>query len=149
MTGQQPIKFQLDSRRLALCDRHILLVEDCVDQGRLYRKYLQQAGAEVRWDACGVAAVDSVRKTPTRFDAVLMDFQMPSLNGLKATRQLREIGYRGAIVAFTSFGTDSLERIWLEAGCDELIDKPSSKDEIIEAILRHVLVSSRVKECDV
>ena len=68
-----------------------------------------------------------------------MDFLMPKLDGLGATRQLRELGYGGAIIALTAYGTDELKLAWFRAGCDDYLEKPVKKATIIAAILRHTM----------
>ncbi len=120
----------------------VLLAEDCVDQGRLYLKFLESAGAEVTLECNGQSAVDTVRKTPTLFDAVVMDFQMPEMDGLYATRQLRELGYSGAIIAATAFGSEELKESWFEAGCDDYLEKPLKKHELINAILHQTMAGN-------
>jgi two-component system, sensor histidine kinase and response regulator len=117
---------------------HVLLAEDCVDQGRLYLRYIQKAGAEVTLECNGQSAVDTARGSLQAYDAIVMDFQMPELDGLDATRQLRDLGYRGAILAMTAFGSMDLKRSWFEAGCDEFLEKPMKKHELTEAILHQV-----------
>lgn len=119
--------------------RTLLLVEDCPDQVRLYLSFLQLAGANVTLECNGQSAVDAVRKSPTHFEAVVMDFLMPKLDGLGATRQLRELGYGGAIIALTAYGTDELKLAWFRAGCDDYLEKPVKKATIIAAILRHTM----------
>ena len=123
--------------------QQVLLAEDCADQGRLYLKFLQSAGAEVTLECNGQSAVDAVRKGPTLFDAVVMDFQMPEMDGLESTRQLRELGYSGAIIAATAFGSEELKQSWFQAGCDEYLEKPLNKQELISAVLRHMTVEKK------
>lgn len=117
---------------------HVLLAEDCVDQGRLYLRFIQKAGAEVTLECNGQSAVDAVRDSLEVYDAIVMDFQMPELDGLDATRQLRDLGYRGAILAMTAFGSLDLKRSWFEAGCDDFLEKPLKKHELTQAILQQV-----------
>ena len=132
----QPIDSQSDSSQAApaLERQQVLLVEDCADQGRLYLKFLQTAGAEVTLECNGQSAVDAIRKSPTLFDAVVMDFQLSGMDGLDATKQLRELGYSGAIIAVTAFGSEELNQVWFQAGCDEYLEKPLNKQELIGAV---------------
>lgn len=124
-----------ESKDLALDGRQILLVEDCPDQGRLYLKFLQCVGAEVTLECTGQSAVDTVRKAPDLFDSIVMDFQMPELDGLDATRQLRELGYQGNIIGVTAFNSEDLRISWFQAGCNDLLDKPLARSALIHAIL--------------
>ena len=103
----------------------------------LLLRFLQDAGAEVTLECNGQSAVDAVIKSPTLFDAVVMDFQMPELGGLDATRQLRELGYSEAIIAVTAYGTEELKQAWFQAGCDEFFEKPLEQAKLINAVRRH------------
>lgn len=114
----------------------VLLAEDCMDQQRLYYKFLKDAGADVVLECNGQAATDAARKTPDAFNAVVMDFQMPELDGLDATRGLRELGYYGPIIAITAHASSELEQAWYEAGCDSFLTKPINKQELIGAVAR-------------
>jgi len=124
----------------------VLLVEDCVDQGRLYLSILKSAGVDVTLECNGQAAVDAIRKTPDLFDAVVMDFQMPEVDGVDATRHLRTLGYRGAIIAMTAFGVEGLEQLWTQAGCNTYLTKPLDRDVLLEAVLSQISTDSPVQE---
>ena len=102
----------------------VLLAEDCIDQGRLCLRFLQMEGAEVTLECSGRSAVDAVRKAPTLFDIIVMNFQMPEMDGIESTRKLRELGYGGLIIAVTAYGSEDLKQSWLQAGCDEYFEKP-------------------------
>ncbi|MAX40120.1 MAG: hypothetical protein CME33_26565 [Gimesia sp.] len=117
---------------------HVLLTEDCPDQGRLYLGFLQMAGAEVTLECSGRSAVDVVRKTPTLFDVIIMDFQMPEIDDIESTRQICELGYEGPIIAMTAFGSDELKQSWFQAGCNEYLEIPLKKSELIVAVLHHM-----------
>ena len=119
---------------------HVLLTEDCPDQGRLYLKFLQMAGAEVTLECSGRSAVDVVRKTPTLFDVIIMDFQMPEIDGIESTKQMRELGYEGPIIAMTAFGSEELKQSWFQAGCNEYLEKPLMKSELLVAVIHHMKV---------
>lgn len=121
-----------------LAGKQVLLVEDCPDQGRLYLKYLQTAGAQVTLECNGRAAVDAVRKSSVSYDAVVMDFQMLKMSGLEATARLRELGYGGAIIAATALPTADLKQAWFQAGCDEFLEKPLKRCELVNAVLHHI-----------
>ena len=138
----QPIDSQSDSLQdvLLLEGFQVLLVEDCMDQGRLHLKFLQIAGAEVTLECNGLSAVDTVRKSPTRFDAVVMDFKMPKMDGLDATKQMRANGYGGVIIAVTAYGSDELRQSWFQAGCTEYLEKPLKKNGLISAVFCYVAV---------
>ena len=121
----------------------VLLVEDTPDQQHLYLRFLQQTGAEVTLECNGKAAVDAIAKSLTRFDAVVMDFMMPGLDGIDATRKLRELGYDGAIIAMSARGSEELKQSWLHAGCNEYLKKPMKRLQLITAIQLHTTGGKR------
>jgi len=112
----------------------VLLAVDCADDQRLYLEFLQLAGAEVTLECSGQSAVNAVRKSPALFDAVVMDFKMPRVDGLDATRQLRALGYSGVIIAVTAFGSEELKQSWFQAGCDDYLEKPFEKATLINTL---------------
>ena len=132
----------------ALEGKQVLLAEDSVDQSRLYLMFLQRAGADVTLECNGQSAVDAVVKSPMLFDAVVMDFQMPELDGLDATRQLRELGYRGAIIAVTAFSSDELKQSWFQTGCDDFLEKPLDATMLVSAVHLHTAVKKVLETCE-
>ena len=136
----------LSQSGLILAGLQVLLVEDSPDQGRLYLKFLQLSGAGVVLECSGQSAVDAVRNSPTRFDALVMDFQMPEMDGLDATWHLRALGYRGTIIAVTAYGTEELKQSWFQAGCNEFIEKPLTKAELTAAVARHTMATKQAVE---
>lgn len=121
-----------------LADRRVLLAEDSVDIQRLVSLLLSRAGADIAIVDNGRDAVDAAMSALTArpFDVVLMDIQMPRLDGLMATRQLRGQGYEGTVVAMTAMGETADRRTCLAAGCDDHISLPASPHRIVEVISR-------------
>jgi signal transduction histidine kinase/DNA-binding response OmpR family regulator len=115
----------------------ILLVDDAPDNRLLISRLLQKLGAEVKLATNGQEAVDlawSERQSGQPFDVVLMDMQMPVLDGLEATRELRRRGYTWPIVALSAnVLTSDLQRS-LEAGCDAHASKPVNRVELLSTI---------------
>ena len=105
----------------------VLLAEDYLDIRVPVTFVLEQAGAQVVAADNGRAAVDLALEAHARaepFDVVLMDMQMPLVDGYTATRELREAGYPGCIVAITAHAMESDRQKCLAAGCDEYVPKP-------------------------
>ena len=125
-------------------DMHVLLCEDCVDQGRLILKLLQLARFEVTLECNGQSAVDAIKKDPHLYQAVVMDFQMPKMDGLVATQLLRQLGYGGRIIAVTAHGSEKLRRDWFAAGCDVYLQKPLTREELVDAIQARMLSPAMV-----
>lgn len=100
----------------------ILIVDDSADNQLLMRRMLARAGAETATASNGREAIDAA--LADKFDFVLMDMQMPVLDGLTATKLLREGGYRRPIIALTAHALFAERQKCLAAGCDDHVSKP-------------------------
>lgn len=119
----------------ALHGLRIMLAEDCPDQSRLFANLLVQLGADVTLECNGKAAVSGFAARPSDYDAILLDFQMPELDGLEATKEIRALGFTGALVALTAFATEELRSRWIAAGCTAFLEKPATKKQLCDAIM--------------
>lgn len=117
-----------------LTDVSILLVEDSTDNEALMRLYLEPTGALITSAHNGLEAIE--RASQKDFDVVLMDVQMPGLDGLEATRRLRAQGYNRPIVALTAHALPEEIEKSLAAGMDSHVTKPISRKDLISAIER-------------
>ena len=110
----------------------LLLAEDCEDNQRLIGFVLRSAGATVETVNNGRAAVERLlRASGERIDIVLMDMQMPVLDGYSAVRELRHAGYSGRIVALTAHAMVGDREKCLAAGCDRYAVKPIDRAHLI------------------
>lgn len=98
---------------------------------------LKNIGKEILHAQNGVLAVDLCRSNPD-IDLILMDIQMPKLDGYKATQQIREFNKEVIIIAQTAFALEGDREKSLEAGCNDYISKPVSKDELLAKIQKHI-----------
>ena len=119
----------------------VLLAEDSEYNVLLVRAYLKNSGIELEVAENGKIAVEKVLST--RPDLILMDLQMPVMDGLEATRAIRQVEARtGArpvpILALTAdAGQEAVARS-LFAGCSEHLSKPIKRITLLEAIARHI-----------
>ncbi|MFT5423419.1 MAG: PAS domain S-box-containing protein [Phycisphaerales bacterium] len=115
----------------------VLLAEDSVDSQRLIAHHLRHAGHEVVTADDGAAAVDLALAAIGHnepFDLILMDMQMPKLDGYGATARLRTRGYTGRIVALTAHAMDFEMQRCLDAGCDEYATKPIPRQTLLDLV---------------
>jgi PAS domain S-box-containing protein len=119
----------------------ILLAEDGIDNQKLIGFLLTRAGAEVEIVGTGKAAADYVLEAIGKGkppDVVLMDMQMPEMDGYEATRLLRQRNVTIRIVALTAHAMATDRDKCLQAGCDDFVTKPISRDVLLNAVLRNV-----------
>lgn len=119
----------------------VLLAEDGPDNQRLLSFILRKAGLDVTVAENGQLAVEealAATEAGRPYDVILMDVQMPVLDGYGATRQLRQRGYNRPIVALTAHAMRSDARKCLDAGCDDFATKPISRADLLRLVARHL-----------
>jgi PAS domain S-box-containing protein len=115
----------------------VLLAEDGPDNRVLIGFYLRQAGLDVVEVENGALARDRALEALKRgnpFDLILMDMQMPELDGYGATEALRKNGYRNPIVALTAHAMGGDREKCLAAGCDEFAVKPIDHEALLNTL---------------
>jgi CheY-like chemotaxis protein len=114
-------------QKKSLAGARILLAEDGADNRRLVSMLLRRAGAIVETAENGRIARDFALATMPRhepYDVILMDMQMPEIDGYEAASQLRAHGYAGPIIALTAHAMHEDRLACLSAGCNDYITKP-------------------------
>ncbi len=120
----------------------ILLAEDGADNQRLIAHLIRKGGYEIEIVSNGQEAVNRFAGNPDRFDLILMDMQMPELDGYDATRTLREMGCTIPIIALTAHALQGSRAECLDAGCDEYLSKPIDREKFY-ATLRAYIAQGR------
>jgi signal transduction histidine kinase/CheY-like chemotaxis protein len=129
----------------ALSGRRILVVDDMPDNRRLLLFFLGKAGAEcttVDDGAAAIAAVIEAAQAGRPFDLVLMDMQMPVLDGYAATQQLRKIGLTVPVIALTANSMSTDRDRCLAAGCDDYLSKPIQREQLYALLARWLMKSA-------
>ena len=143
--SEEPVESTREFRGKLRC--RVLLAEDIPDNQRLISAVLRESGAVVTIAQNGREAVYmALAARPGRgrrysdpsepFDVILMDMQMPVLNGYEATRQLRYAGYTDPIIALTAHAMQGDRQKCLDAGCDDYLTKPADRKKLLETVAK-------------
>lgn len=116
----------------ALDGLKILVVEDSHDNQMLISTYLKKEGAEVSLASNGQQGVDVALNE--EFDLLLMDIQMPVLDGYEATKKLRQANYQKPVIALTAHAMKEERIRCLESGFTEFLTKPVQRDMLIKVV---------------
>ncbi len=118
-------------------NKTILIVEDAIVSYELIRKFLKNTKAKFLHVADGEQAVDLCRKN-NNIDLVLMDIQLPIMDGLEATSRIKEFRPDLPIIAQTANTMNDDKPNILNAGCDDYVSKPINRQELYEKIDRYI-----------
>ncbi len=119
----------------------VLLVEDGPDNQRLISGILRRAGLEVAIAADGAIGCELALRSETTdepYDVILMDMQMPVLDGYTAVQRLRAAGYCGSIIALTAHAMAGDRERCLSVGCSDYASKPIARDQLLAKIAAHL-----------
>lgn len=128
---------------VSLAGRRLLLAEDNGLNAEIAMTILQDADAEVELAADGKIAVDKLKDVPVGYyDAILMDIQMPNMNGYEATKAIRKLTDERAkmpIIAMTANAFEEDRQAALAAGMDDYVAKPVEISELFRTIMKHLI----------
>ena len=120
------------SGRWVFPESQLLVVDDGEENRELIELVLGEVGITVVGAENGQVGVE--KALATRFDAILMDMQMPVMDGYTATRRLRDEGVETPILALTANAMKGFEQECLDAGCDGVLTKPVDIDALLETL---------------
>jgi len=123
-----------------LAGMRLLVVDDSKLNQIVVCRIMQVDGAQAETAGDGLEAVARIAAAPTGFDAVLMDIQMPVLDGIEATRRIRKIAACAAlpIIAVTAGALAAERQLALDAGVNEVISKPFDPEVVVASVRKHV-----------
>ncbi|MEM7230893.1 MAG: response regulator [Planctomycetota bacterium] len=138
--GEEPDESNGSNESEALQGR-VLLAEDVPTNQQLLRFHLERAGLEVVVADNGLVAVEVCREYQNAgdpFDIVLMDMQMPKMDGYTATSCIRSEGFQGPVVALTAHALEGEREKCIRAGCDDFASKPIDRKTLLETVRRNL-----------
>lgn len=128
---------EIDLKNINWSKKTILIAEDVESNFQLLKTYLQKTNAKIIWAKNGQEALDECKKNDS-IDLILMDMQMPGLNGYEATQLIKSIRPDLPIIAETAFALAGDREKILEAGCDDYVSKPIKANELYEKLKKYL-----------
>jgi PAS domain S-box-containing protein len=124
---------------LPLEGRRVLVVDDREEFCYLVSRYIEEAGGRPTAVTDGEAAVEAIAEAEKTdpFDAMILDIQMPGIDGYETTRRLRAKGFRKPIIALTAGAMLGDREKCLRAGCDDYLTKPIDRRALVERVVHH------------
>jgi CheY-like chemotaxis protein len=116
----------------ALRGKKILIVEDSPDNRLIVKIFLQHAGAEVLEAENGIVALQIIEKN--EFDLVIMDIQMPELDGYQTMIRLKKADYKVPVIALTANALQEERDRCLLAGFRNYVTKPVKRDSLLKSV---------------
>ena len=140
-TDSQPVQSGSGAQwRTKALHGKVLLAEDCIDNQRLMQVVLRRMGFDVELAENGQIAYDKVvaaEQAQQPYDIILMDMQMPLLDGYQATLRLRQTGYDLPIIALTAYAMRGDRDKCLQAGCDDYATKPIQPQQLFQTLQQY------------
>ncbi len=116
--------------------KEILVVEDEPSNYDLISVFLKRYNPNLSWVQDGKDAVEACKSK--HFHVVLMDIQLPHMNGLDATKVIKEMDNQIPIIAQTAYAMSQDRQKAINAGCDDYIAKPMKRKDLVDLIVKHI-----------
>jgi len=119
-------------------DKPLILIVEDVESNYLYlNAVLTKLDAHIEWVKNGLEAVNFAKEHPET-DLILMDLQMPEMNGYDASREIKKIYPEMIIIAQTAFAMSDDRSKALEAGCDDYLAKPIRSKDLLDTVNKYL-----------
>jgi CheY-like chemotaxis protein len=130
-------KEKIDINKIDWSDKVILIAEDKEINFEIVKETLSDTNAKIIWARNGAEAVDYVKKEK-RIDLILMDIQMPVLDGYQATEKIKDINDNIPVIAQTAYAMPEDSEKCIAVGCCDYIAKPIALEEFINKIYHFI-----------
>lgn len=125
-------KVESTGKKLDLTGKKLLVVDDVSDNRLLIERYMQGTHAEILLASNGLEAIDiALKQAP---DLILMDIQMPEMDGYETVRRIRSQGFKKPILALTAHAMKEEGEKCIEAGCTAVLTKPARRQDLMARI---------------
>lgn len=124
-----------DEDHFTLTGTRILAVDDSPDNLTLISMFLRDSGAELHYAESGNKAIGEVKAKD--FDIILMDVQMPGMDGHQATEEIRRLGFKKPIIALTAHAIRSEHDKCRQAGCNSVLTKPITRANLLKGLFEY------------
>jgi len=118
-------------------DKTLLIAEDEDSNFKYLEIALRKTGIKIHRARNGFEAIEKTKDYP-EIDAILMDIKMPEMNGLEATKKIREENSNVTIIALTAYAMANDREISLNSGCNDYISKPVRKNMLFSILSRYL-----------
>jgi PAS domain S-box-containing protein len=123
-------------RKYAWPNKSILVVEDTPSNYYLIENYLRSTQVNLVWAKSGKEALEIFEK-PNSFDLILMDIQLPGINGYEATKLIKAHNKNIPVIAQTAYALAGEREYSLQEGCDDYLSKPIKKETLLELLVKY------------
>jgi len=127
----------IQKQKLDWSDKSILIVEDTPSNYYLIENYLKPTRIKLYWAKTGKEAID-IFKQQKSINLVLMDIQLPGINGYEATKLIKAHNQKIPVIAQTAYALAGEKELSINEGCDDYIPKPIKKELLIELVAKYL-----------
>ncbi|HAN18324.1 MAG: hypothetical protein A2X13_04510 [Bacteroidetes bacterium GWC2_33_15] len=125
----------LEKQSIDWSSKSILVVEDTPSNYILIENFLKSSKMKILWAKSGKEAIDIFKENP-HIDLILMDIQLPGINGYEATKLIKAQNNSVPVIAQTAYALAGEKEYSISEGCDDYISKPIKQENLIEVLMK-------------